>query len=394
MRESLKFWGQCTILAAKGSVAFANDWAWLFGVPVTVGIVQFVASGAGGSLTGQSTIDALLSGAAAFFVTWLVIFLVRLVGAPARLYAEASAASQSGQGSVRPATTAVGEQIEAPKYDQAQINHIVAALSEFYPIIVDIENALKFGVSIAHSMESILRDNGAAVYHSRMDELRLRLNAAIDELEKAETKNGLYREACAIIEDWKLYSVPFYSAWNDLAAILRELPEQLTASALAIFIGAKKETFTTNTQAFHEWAIRKKQALSQYREHFIRQPAIEADEHSLELGRTRRFVERREVFTLAESACLLAGTEIRHNEITGTASSYLYDIKKRILEESLVPLNAGKHEISSILMDERILSLGMGGVRRELRNDLEISKQALAELAVEFEVEIPGLERG
>jgi hypothetical protein len=34
----------------------------------------------------------------------------------------------------------------------------------------------------------------------------------------------------------------------------------------------------------------------------------------------------------------------------------------------------------------------MGRVRSELRNDLEISREALAALAKEFEVEIPGLE--
>src|SRR4051812_22776106 len=89
MRETFKFWCHCAVYAAKGTVAFANDWAWVFGVPVTVFILQLVAAGSGTSVTGGAFLDALLSGAVAFLITWLVIFFVRLIGAPAALYKQA-----------------------------------------------------------------------------------------------------------------------------------------------------------------------------------------------------------------------------------------------------------------------------------------------------------------
>ncbi|MCP1852764.1 MULTISPECIES: hypothetical protein [unclassified Bradyrhizobium] len=89
MRDTLIFWRRCAAYAAKGTVAFANDWAWLFGVPATVIIIQVVATGSGNSVTGSIVADALLSGAIAFAITWMVIFFVRLIGAPAALYKQA-----------------------------------------------------------------------------------------------------------------------------------------------------------------------------------------------------------------------------------------------------------------------------------------------------------------
>jgi hypothetical protein len=92
MRDTFNFWRRCAVYAAKGTVAFANDWAWLFGVPATVVIIQVVAAGSGNSVTGSVVLDALLSGAIAFVVTWMVIFFVRLIGAPAALYKQAGGA--------------------------------------------------------------------------------------------------------------------------------------------------------------------------------------------------------------------------------------------------------------------------------------------------------------
>jgi hypothetical protein len=107
MREAFNFWCRCAVYAAKGTVAFANDWAWLFGVPATVVIIQVVAAGSGNSMTGSIVIDALLSGAIAFVVTWMVIFLVRLIGAPAALYKQAGGVVLENIPSTRPPPIAI-----------------------------------------------------------------------------------------------------------------------------------------------------------------------------------------------------------------------------------------------------------------------------------------------
>jgi hypothetical protein len=91
MRDTIRFWFRCAAFAAKGTVAFANDWAWLFGVPATAVILSFLASAGGNSVTGSVYIDAVLTGAVAFVITWFTIFFVRLLAAPAALYQQASA---------------------------------------------------------------------------------------------------------------------------------------------------------------------------------------------------------------------------------------------------------------------------------------------------------------
>ncbi len=89
MRESLRFWFQCAKLASRGTVAFANDWSWFFGVPVVSFIFLLLASsGPGQSMTGNSILDALLGAATASGLTWLIVFTIRLFRAPAILYRE------------------------------------------------------------------------------------------------------------------------------------------------------------------------------------------------------------------------------------------------------------------------------------------------------------------
>jgi len=130
--------------------------------------------------------------------------------------------------------------IPAPKYNRAQIGHIVEALNELYPIVLDIDKASEFGIGITASMEAIIRDNGAAAYLARMDELRLKLNDALDRLRDARERYGLYQEACKIVADNDLFTDPFYASWNDLAGVLREIPDNLNAKTLSIFVAAKK----------------------------------------------------------------------------------------------------------------------------------------------------------
>lgn len=99
------------------------------------------------------------------------------------------------------------------------------------------------------------------------------------------------------------------------------------------------------------------------------------------------FVEKREKFTIAEAACLLANAEIKQSDLSGPSAGYLYDIKRRILSGSIRPLNAGKHELEHAKALQNATAFGFKPP--ELRNDLEIDKSELAELAKAFGVQIP-----
>jgi hypothetical protein len=73
MRQFFKFWWLCVRIAFRGNTAFANDWQWLFGVPVCSGLAAFVARQQGISelTTGNAIADAVLAALGAFVVTWL-----------------------------------------------------------------------------------------------------------------------------------------------------------------------------------------------------------------------------------------------------------------------------------------------------------------------------------
>jgi hypothetical protein len=87
MRRFFSFWWQCARIAFWGNTAFANDWQWLFGVPAASGLAAFVASrrGATDLTTTYPILDGILAALAAFIITWVVAFLVRLLNAPVQL---------------------------------------------------------------------------------------------------------------------------------------------------------------------------------------------------------------------------------------------------------------------------------------------------------------------
>jgi hypothetical protein len=90
MRRFISFWWRCLRTAFRGNAAFANDWQWMFGIPVCSGIANSIASQRGMTelSTGYPIADGFLGALAAFVVTWSVAFLVRLVNAPVGLYHE------------------------------------------------------------------------------------------------------------------------------------------------------------------------------------------------------------------------------------------------------------------------------------------------------------------
>lgn len=99
----------------------------------------------------------------------------------------------------------------------------------------------------------------------------------------------------------------------------------------------------------------------------------------------KKYVERREKFTLAEAACLIAGDEMREDDIVGPASGYLRDIKQLILAGEINTLNAEQYELSFARLNIPIEH------RKEIRNSLEISRETLTWLAQKYEVHIPGV---
>jgi hypothetical protein len=88
MRRFLSFWWLCAKEAFRGSAAFANDWQWLFGIPICSGLAFWFSArfGITNFGTGNSITDGVLVAGGAFIVTWLIAFIARLSNAPANLY--------------------------------------------------------------------------------------------------------------------------------------------------------------------------------------------------------------------------------------------------------------------------------------------------------------------
>src|SRR5215467_10665459 len=68
--------------AFRGNSAFAHDWQWAFGNPLTAllgpGLLAFVV-GVAAWTTGLGVLGAFLAAATTFVTTWLVAFVVRLI---------------------------------------------------------------------------------------------------------------------------------------------------------------------------------------------------------------------------------------------------------------------------------------------------------------------------
>jgi hypothetical protein len=172
------------------------------------------------------------------------------------------------------------ELFRAPQYSRAQIDLLVEAIDAFYPIVLDLDRELESGVGIAQSMESLVLHNGPKHYLEQMDALRLNLNDDLGRLRMAKERHGLYEEVCNIVASSNNFSDPFYAAWNEVAGILRDMPENLNARSVSIFVSGKKETFISLVSEFHQWAKQKKLELIERRKLYLRQTAIEGlDDH-------------------------------------------------------------------------------------------------------------------
>lgn len=103
----------------------------------------------------------------------------------------------------------------------------------------------------------------------------------------------------------------------------------------------------------------------------------------------QQLVRKRDRFTIAEAACLLAQTDLKQDNLVGPASAYLHDIRKQILNEKIRPLNAHQNELTLAKMENN--PIFATGEQHRLRTTIEISKDALRKLAKAHDINIPGL---
>jgi hypothetical protein len=89
MRSFFKFWRGCAPAAAKGSAAFANDWQWLFGIPVLAAVLwlfrKWLGEGTVNFLSSNTVLRALAAALIVFVITWIVGFSIRLLNVPVEL---------------------------------------------------------------------------------------------------------------------------------------------------------------------------------------------------------------------------------------------------------------------------------------------------------------------
>jgi hypothetical protein len=161
------------------------------------------------------------------------------------------------------------------KYNKAQINRLLEAIDAFYPPILEIEQTMVLGTWTSGSLEANIRDRGAAEALSQMDQLRLKLIDPSERLDKELKRFGLYTEICRVLSDKAPQHDAFFAAFNELATVLRAIPENLSAQALTIFVEAKNAAFMKCTVSYMLWAGQKKKTLAELRESYLGQPTTD-----------------------------------------------------------------------------------------------------------------------
>ena len=85
--EPKNFWGRCAFGAWDASTQFANNWTWLFGIPVLAAAAAAVFWGVAESDDWQwAFLISLFSGTAAFAFTWCAFFAVCFFRAGPEIY--------------------------------------------------------------------------------------------------------------------------------------------------------------------------------------------------------------------------------------------------------------------------------------------------------------------
>jgi hypothetical protein len=93
MRRFFCYWYGCLKTAVSDNTAFANDWQWLFGVPILAALLWIANRwfGEGTLSIGTDTVGTFIAAFVAFVITWLCALSARLLNAPVKLDREKTA---------------------------------------------------------------------------------------------------------------------------------------------------------------------------------------------------------------------------------------------------------------------------------------------------------------
>ena len=99
-----EYWKRRIGLAARGTVEFANDWQWIFGVPALAAFAAaYLSKPEDGVIIAHHPIwDSFLVALLAFIITWAIVFFWRLmVVAPYQMYATMAASLVEKQNEIQ-----------------------------------------------------------------------------------------------------------------------------------------------------------------------------------------------------------------------------------------------------------------------------------------------------
>jgi hypothetical protein len=185
MRRFFSFWWLCLRTAFWGNAAFANDWQWVFGNPVVstfagvvVAAVGAVAPtiakrlGATEMTTGMPAVDSFLGALAAFILTWLVAYLVRLLNAPVVLFHDQKARADKFDGTATAKKSIpIDKRIailrerylsEKPEIQREHLDHLVDGLQAIKDIEAIFKCLTEATDKITKSSQKMTRNNNKA----------------------------------------------------------------------------------------------------------------------------------------------------------------------------------------------------------------------------------------
>jgi hypothetical protein len=104
MGKNWIFWRECAKRARQGTGSFANDWQWVFGIPIASSIGTYVISEKGMAYmtSGNPIFDAILAALVAFLITWVFAFVFRMYQTAPQLYAEQKSRAEAAEERLKP----------------------------------------------------------------------------------------------------------------------------------------------------------------------------------------------------------------------------------------------------------------------------------------------------
>jgi hypothetical protein len=108
-----------------------------------------------------------------------------------------------------------------------------------------------------------------------MDEFRVSYLEPNAKFDRAYEDYSLYSEVTQVVAEKRRFHDPLFASYNELADMLRDIPDKLSAPTLAKIIKDRKDTFKTRVNDYVEWTGAKKKALAEYREWYLRRPTTD-----------------------------------------------------------------------------------------------------------------------